>query len=51
MALKARRRALEESIFTKSQEDFVRQQGIWQGLGDAIEVITEQARKEAMNDG
>lgn len=51
MALKDRRRVLEETVFTKSKDDFVKQQGIWQGLGDAIEVITDQAKKEAMNDG
>lgn len=51
MALKERRRLLEAAVFTKPQEDFVKQQGIWQGLGDAIEVITEQAKQEAMQDG
>ncbi len=49
-ALRARRRSLEESAYTKPLEDFVRNQGIWQGLGDAMSIVEDELKKE-MNDG
>lgn len=54
MALKERQRSMVEGIFSQSppnMESFSKIQGIWQGLGEAINIITEEARKEAMNDG
>jgi hypothetical protein len=53
MALKERRAGMGEALMSKSDVDVIavaRHQGVWQGLGDAISIITEEARKEMMLD-
>lgn len=46
-AIKLRQRALETTAFSiSSWDEFLKQKGIWQGLGDAIAELVEEARKE-----
>ena len=48
VALKKRQQRLQELVFSKppqNYEEFVRQQGIWQGLGDALSIIQDAVRK------
>ena len=49
VAIKQRRLAMQERIMSSalSHEDFLKQQGVWQGLGDALRIV-EDAVKEAL---
>jgi hypothetical protein len=53
MALEKRRKAMSESVFSTPPADhnaFIKQQGIWQGLSEALNIISEEVRKEVTDD-
>lgn len=52
-ALKKRRILMTENIFDRPPPDeksFAKQQGIWLGLGEALNIISEEVRKEGSDD-
>lgn len=53
LAIKKRRESMSESVFNtppQNHESFAKQQGIWQGLGDALNIINEEMRKDPDHD-
>lgn len=53
LGLKKRREGMQESVFSIPPADweaFLKLQSRWQGLGDALAVISEEVRKEGIDD-
>lgn len=53
LALNRKREAMSSGVFDRPPQDyaaFIRQQGIWQGLGEALNIISEEVRKEVTDD-
>lgn len=52
-ALKDRQSAMQETVFKKEsfdRYDFAKAQGRWQGIAEAISIISDQMRKESDED-
>lgn len=53
LALKKRREGMQESVFSTPPVDyeaFLKLQSRWQGLGEAMNIISEEVRKEGRDD-
>ena len=53
LAINKRRAAMADSVFDRpppNHESFAKLQGIWQGLGDALNIISEEIGKERNDD-
>lgn len=53
LAIKKRRDSMAENVFNQppqNHESFAKLQGMWQGLGDALSIISEEMKKEVSDD-
>lgn len=52
-AIRDRQRAMETSVFSQPPADyveFVRMQSIWRGLGEALSLLVDEAKREGTDE-